>query len=248
MKAIINPAYIQLKEFVSRLPDIFDEQGVVIYGERNILKVFEAEGLSVCVKSFHRPYFFNRIAYGFFRPSKAKRSYEHALALLHKGIDTPAPIAYIEDKRGGMLYNSYYICINHSFDGMMRELREGALQGREQLLSEFARFAAAVHNRDILHKDFSPSNILYEKPAGEYVFYLVDINRMIFREVDMEAGCENLKRLWGSNEMIRFIAREYAAARSFDPDECERLTLHYHTKFWKKYTKRHQGFLPYIEQ
>lgn len=246
MKIVVNPEYQHLKGFIERVPAIFEQEGEVIYAERNTLKTFEAEGLSVCIKSFHRPFIINRLVYGFLRPSKAERSYSYGLELLKRGISTPAPIAYIEDKRAGLLFDSYYISINQTTTGMMRELRQGPLAGREQLLKSFARFAAHIHTQGVLHKDFSPGNILYLQEGSDYHFYLVDINRMKFQSVDLEQGCENLKRLWGSDEMIRFIAREYAVARGFDPDKCETLSLQYHTAFWKKYARRHNGFRPYL--
>lgn len=42
MKIIINPAYQQLADFVSRIPEIFDREGSVIYEGRNVIKVFQA--------------------------------------------------------------------------------------------------------------------------------------------------------------------------------------------------------------
>jgi hypothetical protein len=75
----------------------------------------------------------------------------------------------------------------------------------------------------------------------------VDINRMAFGKVNMETGCRNLQRLWGSDEMITYIAKIYANSRGFNEDECVRLTLKYHRRFWKKYSKKHNGFKPYIE-
>lgn len=246
MKVVINPAYRKLEDFIRKIPDVFEKEGQVVYAERNTIKKFEEKDVSVSVKSFHVPFFFNQIVYGFFRPSKAKRSYEYGLKLLGKDIFTPEPIAYIEQKRFGLLQKSWYICAHLEYDGMMREFRTGTLEGREELLSAFARFTAFMHEQGVFHKDFSPGNILYVKDKGDYRFYLVDINRMIFRPVGMEKGCENLKRLWGSDEMIAFIAKEYANARQFDVTSCEELTFQYHRKFWERYGRKHKGFLPYL--
>ena len=248
MKVVINPKYRCLEEFVKAIPELFSEEGTVIYDARNTLKVFEVQGISVCVKSFHIPFFLNQVVYGYCRSSKAQRSYDHGLVLLEKGINTPEPVAYIEHKKAGLLYDSYYISINQPYTGMMRELRTGRMETRIDLLRSFARFAASVHEKDILHKDFSPGNILYQKePDGGYSFFLVDINRISFQKITMELGCENLQRLWGSQEMILFIAREYAKARGFDPEACAQLTWKYHTIFWKRFSKRHDGALPYID-
>ncbi len=247
MKIIINPKYKSLEGFIRQIPESFEYSGETIYKARNTIKIFDENGISICIKSFHAPSFFNRIIYSFFRLSKAERSYEYGLKLLSKGIRTPEPIAYIENKQSGLLYDSYYICINQPFAGMMRELRQGEIQGRESMLRSFAAFAASIHSKNVLHKDFSPGNILYEKSGEEYIFSIVDINRMSFCPVNMQTGCKNFKRLWGNNEMISFIADEYAKNRQFNPEKCKELTLKYHTKFWKKYTRRHNDFKPYEE-
>ncbi|QRE24688.1 Kdo domain containing protein, partial [Flavobacterium psychrophilum] len=50
------------------------------------------------VKSFKIPFFFNGIVYKFFRKSKAERSYNYAKILSEKGIGTPNPIGFYENK------------------------------------------------------------------------------------------------------------------------------------------------------
>ncbi len=242
---VINPGYKHLRSFVEQISEIFPQGKEIIYKGRNEIKVFELDGLKIAVKSFKKPHFINRIAYTFFRKSKAKRSYEHALKLVEKGIPTPAPVAYVENKKNLLISDSYFISIYKEYPGMMREFRYCPLKGKEDLVSAFARFTAFVHDQDVLHLDYSPGNILYEENTGEYDFCLVDINRMKFGKVDMETGCYNLRRLWGSNEMIIFLAKEYAGFRNLDKEKCIALTLKYHQLFWEKYSRRHEGFQPY---
>ena len=245
-KTVINPRYKHLTAFIERLPQNFAQEGCVIYNERNCLKVFQEQGLSLCVKSFHVPFFINQIAYGFLRLSKARRSYEYGMKLLERNVNTPEPIAYIEHRQCGLLKDSYYISINQLHTGLMREFERGPLAGREDLLAAFAHFTAHTHDNHVLHKDFSPGNILYlHQPETGYSFYLIDINRMEFREVDMQEGCRCFRRLWGSNAMIAHIAREYALARGFDPQTCIDLSLKHHAVFWKRYSRKYPDRKPY---
>ncbi len=248
MKSIINPAYKHCSDFIRSIPVHFNTGGEIIYEDRNIIKTFDTPEGKIAVKAFHTPRFFNRIIYTFFRPSKAHRSYAYGLKLMEKNIGTPTPIASIENKKDGLLSDSYFISTHLEYTGMMREFRYGALSGRKDLLRAFARFTALIHTREVLHKDYSPGNILYIKKDENYTFYLIDINRMKFGPVDMIAGCKNLRRLWGNKEMIEFIAREYAQARGFDEEACVGLTFKYHAAFWKRFTRRHNGALPYIEE
>ena len=248
MKVEVNPAYYQFIDEIKSIPDIFDKEGENIYTGRNQLKLLHFQGMDFIVKSFKIPHVINKIAYSFIRLSKARRSYEYSFFLKTKGINSPEPVAYIENKKFGLLNNSYYISVRLDYTGMMRELKTGKLEGREGFLCRFAQFTAFVHEHDILHLDYSPGNILYKQTEGDYVFYLVDINRMTFGPVSMKQGCKNFRKLWGNNEMIAFIATEYAKARGFDVNKCIDLTLFYHKKFWKKFSKQHKGSLPYIDE
>lgn len=246
IKTIINPLYKGLENFITEVPFIFEQQGETIHNKRNILKIISTEGININIKSFKIPNSVNQFIYGNFRLSKARRSFEYATILLEKNINTPAPIAYIEEKHGIRFCNSYYLSVQEESDGLMRELKTGKLTGRETLLKQFAEFTADMHNKGVLHLDFSPGNILYKKTDPGYTFFLVDLNRMYFGEVSKEKGCENFRRLSGSDEMISYIAAKYAEARGFAPTECIDLTLYYHKKFWKEFTKKYKDRSPYI--
>lgn len=238
-KIVINPKYQHLKEFIGNLHSNFDIQGEVLFGGRNIIRDIPIGDLRLNVKSFKIPNIINQFVYDNFRVSKARRSFEYANILLEKNINTPDPIAYIECKQGVRFMQSYYISIQEEFDGLMREFKTGELIGREDLLSQFARFTADMHQKQVLHLDYSPGNILYKKEDQTYHFYLVDLNRMYFGDITMDLGCQSFRRLWGNDEMIRFIASEYAKARNFNEDKCIELTILYHKKFWEYFTKKH---------
>ncbi|GHV66712.1 hypothetical protein FACS1894199_10710 [Bacteroidia bacterium] len=222
------------------MPANFAQKGEYIYNERNQLKKFFDKGEYVVVKSFKMPHIINRIAYTFFRPSKAKRSYEYALKILEKGIQTPIPIAYIEEKKGGLLTRSYYISTFVSYPSLLRELSFFPLNEVKELVESFARFTASIHNKQVLHLDYSPGNIMYEKTNDGYHFCLVDINRMKFGDIDLKTACFNLRRLCRSEDTIAYLARIYAKNREFNEDECVMLTLHYHKKFWEKHPQRNK--------
>ncbi|GBU06827.1 hypothetical protein AwDysgo_01580 [Bacteroidales bacterium] len=246
MRISINPKYKHLSEFLRQIPNNFDQLGEIVYDERNTIRKIEVEGICLSIKSFCPPMIINKFAYTFIRPSKAKRSYEYAIKLLQKGIGTPIPIAYIEQRQGGLLHNSYFVCLHLDFTGMMREFRWGEIEGREDLLGSFAHFSAYTHEKGVRHMDYSPGNILYKKVDENYRFCLVDINRMAFGKVGIDKGCANFSRLWGSDEMLAYIAKEYALARDYNVEKCVRLTLKYHKAFWEGYSARHNGFKPYL--
>lgn len=247
MKIVVNPAYGYLTSFIESIPDCFDKEGKTIYNERNQLKIFDTGNEKIVVKSFKIPFFLNRIIYTCFRQSKAERSYEHALKLIERQINTPQPVAYVENRKNGLLTGSYYVSIYKEYPGILRELRYHTLEEKKDLVSAFVRFTVDIYEKEVFPLDYSPGNILYEKVGDEYNFCLIDVNRMQFKPVDMETGAYGLRRLWGSEETIAFMAGEYAKLRKFDETKCRESALKYHRSFWKKYSRKHQGFQAYEE-
>lgn len=238
MEVVINPKYESLTDFVYRLPEIFSSEGETIYKSRNEIKVFESP-VSLNVKQYKIPSFFNRLVYTFVRPAKALRAYRYAFELLEKGFDTPEPVGYILFKKYGLIHRSYFISIQSPYTRRFYEFGEGPVEGREDIIRAFARYTAGLHEAGICHGDYSPGNILFEKQNGQIRFTLVDINRMKFGEVGLETGCANFARMWGRPDFFRIVADEYARARHFDPHACFRLIMEKRNKFWKKYARSH---------
>lgn len=247
IKLVINDKYKELKGFVETLPLEFTQSGEVIYSGRNTIKTFNVNGLTLNVKSFKKPIFINQIIYSIFRKSKAERSYLYASLLEEKGFHTPSPIAYMEQRKYGLFKHSLYISEHYEFDGMMRELLHGRVNDHEALLKQFAHYTGDLHNNGILHMDYSSGNILYKKTNNKYTFYLVDLNRMAFnKNITLNTGCFNLRRLWGSDEMISLIVKEYAKTRKFDEVTCLRKAFEYRNKFWSDYRRRYPDAKPYL--
>lgn len=222
----VHPLYSRLKEFMTVLPIHWEEgrMGKVIYQGRNELREMEKEGIKMVVKAFRRPNFINRLVYGILRPSKAKRSYLYAEKLLKEGIGTPAPVAYYTERNGLLFDRSYYACLKSECTHTYAELMKGDYPGQTEILKAVAQLAAKMHSKGFIHKDFSRGNILFEvKPDGTVKTEVIDLNRIRFRQVDMEEGCRNFERLPGTPEMLRIMADEYARQRGFAPDECFRL-------------------------
>ena len=232
MIIVINPTYNHLSEFLRSIPSDFANHGEIIYDKRNTLrKITAPDGSQLCIKRYHRPALFNRIAYTFFRKPKAQRAYENALELLQRNISTPTPIAYIICQENGMITHSYLITEFCRFSRNMYEFGNGIIN--ESVLKAFAQFTATLHDRNILHRDFSPGNILFDTTDDKIQFSLIDINRMSFQNIGLREGCRNMQRLYGTPDVMQYIAIEYAYARNFDKQECIKTTLHYWRRFWR---------------
>ncbi|WP_195374802.1 MULTISPECIES: hypothetical protein [Parabacteroides] len=237
MKIVINPEYSFLTDFINDLPENFSSEGEIIYNERNVLKRYQVQGVDMIVKSFKVPILVNRIAYAFFRKSKACRSYEYALEILKRGGNTPAPIAYIEEYKNGLLNRSYYISIFDARATTIREYMDGSILDAEVMWRSFVRFTINIHRSGILHIDYSPGNILMEmNPDGSYLFSLIDINRLCFKKVSEEEALCNFDRLALSVDVSTRLAEIYAEECSLDRNETVRKVNECSDRFFLKRT------------
>ncbi|MDR1380800.1 MAG: hypothetical protein LBJ47_04895 [Tannerella sp.] len=248
MNVIVNPEYEYLRGWIENIPFSFGREGEMFYDARNTIRVFSlGDGLCINVKKFRRPMFLNRVAYTFFRKSKAFRSYFHTLRIAEKGFDTAEAIACIEIREGGLLSDSYFISRHCCPAREIREYYSGPLAGNESLIDAFARYSAALHDAGICHMDYSPGNVLIRDglAPGEYAFVPVDVNRMKFMPVGPERGCRNFARLFGCDDVYVRLAAEYSQSRKevIREEKAVRLMLKYKNRFlqrkaWKEKFKR----------
>jgi hypothetical protein len=175
------------------------------------------------------------------RAPKGLRAYHYPQRIIEAGFETPMPVAYVELRRGGLIDVSYFISLQCPYSRRFYEFGNAELTPELCEISRaFARFTAGLHRADILHLDYSPGNVLFDRVNGEWRFSLVDTNRMYFGPVSLARGCANFARLWGQPEWFKFLAKEYALARGYDPAECEKHVMRARRRFWLRFQKRHQ--------
>ena len=233
---------MQLNKTLQNILDNFDNSGkLFIAGNRNVIKLFEYEGGIINVKAFKVPNLFNKIVYKYFRNSKAKRSFDYATQLLERGIGTPKPIAYFEQKSFLGLEKSFYVSQHLEFDLMFRDLVENnTYPDRENILKQFMSFCYKLHQNGIEFLDHSPGNTLIKKENDmEYSFYLVDLNRMIFhKKMTFEQRMKNLSRLTPYQDMIQIMSKEYAILSNEEEDlvfdTLWKYTSEFQYKFYRK--------------
>jgi tRNA A-37 threonylcarbamoyl transferase component Bud32 len=106
---------------------------------------------------------------------------------------------------------------------------------RDAIFAAFGRFTAQLHEQGILHADYSMGNVLFQPTSQGADFQLVDLNRMRFNQrIDCRRGCRNFERIDTDSHALSTIARAYAQARGYDPEECVRLVLKMR---WRKHKK-----------
>lgn len=213
MKITLNPKYPELKPLAEHIERHFQGSSTILHQQRNEIKVISFSGKSYVVKAFRKPNVINRFVYRYFRASKAKRSYEYSLNI-GKNL-CPEAIAYIEEHKSLQLLKSYYISHYFDYDFEIRAvLIDQNFKDREQILKEFSKFTYDLHQKNILHRDYSPGNILVkcdkENPKV-YGFKIVDVNRMQFKTLTLEDRLGNFVRLAKDDKTMKIIVDQYAS-------------------------------------
>ncbi|WP_248723653.1 lipopolysaccharide kinase InaA family protein [Seonamhaeicola sp. ML3] len=236
----INEQYLQQQSVIHEFVDNFDVDGIPFGDQdRNSLKLFQIGDDVINIKSFRVPNFFNRLAYNFFRKSKAQRSFEYANKLIALGVGTPQPIAYFEFKSFLFFNKSYYVSEQLDCDLTYRELTlDLNFPNHEAILRAFTRFTYNMHEKGIHFLDHSPGNTLIKINNGSYEFSLVDLNRMEFKPLDFETRIKNFSRLTVHKSMIEIMSDEYAKCINEDYDKVYNLMLKYTKAFQERYYRK----------
>lgn len=187
-------------------------EGEVIFSKRNTLR--RTEG--VVVKQFATPGLIRGLWYGLLGLSKARRSYEYARRM--EGL-TPKPIAYREVRLCGILRESWYACEEakgmHTFNEL---IGAPGYPKREKILEAIGRFTATLHQRGILHADYSGGNILFTADGSEV--QVIDLNRIRFcRSLSRTQRLCNFERLNIDREALHVMANAYAEAMGEDAEQ-----------------------------
>tara|TARA_R110000850_G_scaffold80947_1_gene173786 strand:- start:74108 stop:74893 length:786 start_codon:yes stop_codon:yes gene_type:complete len=237
----LNDAFLEKKQQIENFIKNFDNSGkVFIKGNRNTIKLFELDKLTLNVKSFKEPNLINKIAYRYFRKSKAQRSFEYANFLLENNIGTPRPVAYFENTSLLGLKDSYYVSEHLECDLTYRELVETDYPDAENILRQFTQFTFSMHEKGIEFLDHSPGNtLIIKRPEGKYDFYLVDLNRMKFHtKMDFETRMKNLSKITPKEDMVATMSNEYAKLSGINEDKVFstmwNLTKDFQYRFYRK--------------
>jgi tRNA A-37 threonylcarbamoyl transferase component Bud32 len=149
--------------------------------------------------------------------SRAEKSWKAAWELIRIGLQTPMPVAFLEKRRWGGLYEAL----------SLTEYLEGALplqklwdQGipsdeRKSLSSLIASRVAYLHQSGLVHGDLKPSNLLIRKERdGGYDVYFTDLESLFrtskvqpsHRVRDLAALLSSFLGRAESFDQIRFFA------------------------------------------
>lgn len=219
MDIVLNPKYESLRSYLAHLEEHFERDGHEIHAGRNVIRTLRADGLTLCVKRYAPPSFRRRVQQLFYKSSKGKKAYLSPLLLKERGFESPESVAFVRCRHGLWRMTTYFVCLLSNYRYSMATLDKLPEAERSEVIEHFARYVARLHEDGFLHRDFSSSNILFDKIGDRYHFSLVDTNKLkCGKAVSLEAGCRNLAQLTGDDAFFDQLTRAYATARGADPD------------------------------
>ncbi|MDA9125808.1 Kdo domain containing protein [Flavobacteriaceae bacterium] len=240
MKKVIDPSYARSESMLDNFIANFDTSGNQFgVAARNTIKLFDLNGQKINIKAFKVPILINQIIYKFFRKSKAQRSFDYAIQLKSLDVKTPNQVAYYEFSTLGLFKKCFYVSEHLDCDLTFRELTKDLnYPEHEIIVRAFTRFTYHLHEKGVHFLDHSPGNTLIIKTKSSYDFYLVDLNRMEFKEMDFETRIDNFSKLTVDESIVRVMSDEYAkcSGHSFDVifDKMWRKTCDFQFKFHRK--------------
>ena len=147
---------------------------------RNRVELVDVGGKPMVVKWYKKTNLLTGLIYTLFRKSKARRAYEHALELLKRGISTPRPIAYFEQKSRGLFRVGCFFSEYVDLPAVSELFYTDKLSKEEHdlMADNLSRFTLSLHLKGIVPLDYNTGNLLVDKVGDRYRFTLIDINRM----------------------------------------------------------------------
>lgn len=234
MKTVIAEKYKKYEGFIKSIPHLFDtEAGEALKDKRNCIRRLHYDGLAFIAKRYKRVNWIQSIIYTHFRRTKAERAYLFANEFRKRGINSPRPVAYMEEYEHRRFTVGYFVYEESKGREVFLELVKKD-NFDHQLADAVIDYIVFMHSHGVLHGDLNSANFLYTTDAdGNYHFDMIDTNRSHFCDGwPTDKQClENLKRFTHRRDLYEYVVRGYARRRGWDEEETVRKAVALLDKF-----------------
>lgn len=218
----IHPDFASYAEFIHAVPAHEYPVDLVFCNQRNVVELTHIGNTQLVVKKYRTPIWVNRVAYTFFRKSKAQRAYENAQLLSDLDIRTAAPVAYIIQESGGLIRETWFISLYIPHVPLINFCQDP--ENRDQLdalWKELGQFMLHAHLNGIFFPDNNGGNILVSQTPLGLQLSVVDINRLRRGKVpSLEEAMQSFEQLGLDEYTLLSPLSYYAQARQFDWERC----------------------------
>ena len=136
------------------------------------------------------------------RHSPSYREWQRAQEIHARGIPTITPVAFAEQRRHGLVHDSYFITegiadtqpLDHFALVTLPTLPSAERDHlRKQLLDGLGRMCAEIHRAGVHHNDFHAGNVLVQQCGDKLPLYLIDVPGVSFSgPMNWSASCHSL--------------------------------------------------------
>lgn len=219
IRITIHPSYRHLADEINRFIAEFDHHGVLVFAGRNTLKSFVcSDGTKLVIKRFGRLNLLRRLIYSTISTSKARRAYESSIKFGELGVATPAPVAYAEMYRSGLISDAYFVSRHTDSRPLFRELVESPAFD-SAMADRVAGLMWHLHSHGAMHGDPNLTNILIGSDAnGNSILEVIDTNRSCFgKNLSRRSMLRNLMRVTHRRDLSAEIVAEYSRLSGLEP-------------------------------
>jgi len=193
--------------------------GNIFYDKRNMLTEISANqdlGIqqNIAIKKFKLTRNYDKLRFRLLK-SKAVRSLKIALALEEVKLNTPKPVAVIEE-RGSfnkIIYSYFvteYVDYDYNLLDIIKDKRHPLRAQVKDWLPQIAEDIKRMHDAGIVHNDLHAGNILLRNIDTSPKFYYIDLNRgRIKKSVNTKTRVKDLVRFKLSSEEQKIFIRNY---------------------------------------
>lgn len=203
-----------------RVSDVTD------YGKsRNLVVAFDCNQRRYVAKYFATRKLPDLISRWLRLPSKAEKSYRHALRIQESGFLTALPVGYWDNAPGSGRYSGGFLA-EHIAGPWVADIHDPNLDMdyRKDLMTDLSFFTLRLHLAGLRPGDYNVGNILYtedeESAEGERRFWLIDINRFKFgRPPSLPEAMLAFDQLGAEDWMLPYLVWPYVDMRGWDRSE-----------------------------